>query len=219
MEKDSKNIKKRRGLALKLVIAIVFIVAVVSVASVWVGRSIYWDDITKHYDTVTKEVATAVQGMFTQQEIDEWGELATRACHGEDVQARIDVAHIFLRAGEREIVVRALLFKAVGEIRHAHDAAETGAGDTVDLLAGLVLEDLREATEHPFRQHPVFAGAARGEGTLHSPVGFHDSLHVGAQRLAGPGQQAERIQHEESSLRVAREGGVLLIAGAVTAIV
>ena len=86
----NKTIKNRRGLALKLLAAIIVIVAVVSVASIWVGRSIYWDDITKHYDTMAKQVAKSVEGVFTQQEFEEWGDLACRSVHGEDVSTQIE---------------------------------------------------------------------------------------------------------------------------------
>ena len=65
----------------------------------------------------------------------------------------------------------------------------------------------------------MLACAARGEGSFHADVCGHYGLDIIPKRLSGGGKKSEGIQISETHLGVATEGGILLVAGSVTAVV
>ena len=141
-----------------------------------------------------------------------------RVSGARNVQAGVDVGHETLCAGKAHLQMGAFLLERIGEVVHAHDAAEAGAGEALDLLPLFVLEDIGETLRHAGGQRAVLLGAAGRQGAFHALVGIYYAFHLVPKLFSGLGEQVQGVQVGESLLGPAGEGGVLLIAGTVASV-
>ena len=133
-----------------------------------------------------------------------------------NIKAGVDIGHEPFCAGELDLLLGEDIAECHAVVIHAEP--EVGAGEAVHFLTVLVLEDGFETLGHAGCQLLMLTGATRGKGAFHALVGLYHTFYIFPDLLAFLCEQAQGIQMEEALLGGTGKGGILLITGAVAAV-